>query len=189
MIIVLGGVSHTGKTYLAQRLLEKYKIPYLSLDHLKMGLIRGKVPCEFTLDDDDMTIANKMWPLVEGIIATNIENHQNLIIEGCYLPPDKVRSIKDNYGSSVTESYIVFTAEYIQENFEGQILRHRNVIENRVHQENRSIEAFIAEHQNMRAQCQHNSIKYFDVDSDYNETIQKLLHYIDGQLTAITYTN
>lgn len=29
------------KTALAQRLLEEYKYPYLSLDHLKMGLIRS----------------------------------------------------------------------------------------------------------------------------------------------------
>lgn len=185
MIIVLGGVSHTGKTYLAQQLLEKHKVPYLSLDHLKMGLIRGNVSCGFTLDDDDMTIANKMWSLVEGIIATNIENNQNLIIEGCYLPPDKVRSIKENYGSSVIESYIIFTAEYIQKNFEPLILGHRNIIENRKYEEDRSIEDFIVEHQNIRAQCQHNSIKYFDVDRDYNETIQKLLHYIDGKLIGI----
>ena len=40
MIILVTGASHTGKTLLAQRLLEKYKYPYLSIDHLKMGLIR-----------------------------------------------------------------------------------------------------------------------------------------------------
>jgi adenylate kinase family enzyme len=37
MIILLTGASHTGKTLLAQRMLEKYKYPYLSIDHLKMG--------------------------------------------------------------------------------------------------------------------------------------------------------
>ena len=41
MIILITGASHTGKTYLAQKLLEKYKYPYLSIDHLKMGLIRS----------------------------------------------------------------------------------------------------------------------------------------------------
>ena len=41
MIILITGASHTGKTVLAQKLLEKYKIPYLSIDHLKMGLIRS----------------------------------------------------------------------------------------------------------------------------------------------------
>lgn len=41
MIILITGASHTGKTLLAQKLLEKYKYPYLSIDHLKMGLIRS----------------------------------------------------------------------------------------------------------------------------------------------------
>lgn len=41
MIILITGASHTGKTLLAQRLLEKYHYPYLSIDHLKMGLIRS----------------------------------------------------------------------------------------------------------------------------------------------------
>ena len=36
MIILITGASHTGKTALAQKLLEKYKYPYLSIDHLKM---------------------------------------------------------------------------------------------------------------------------------------------------------
>ena len=41
MIILITGASHTGKTLLAQRMLEKYRYPYLSIDHLKMGLIRS----------------------------------------------------------------------------------------------------------------------------------------------------
>ncbi|MDY2989817.1 MAG: adenylate kinase, partial [Oscillospiraceae bacterium] len=41
MIILITGASHTGKTILAQQLLEKYQYPYLSIDILKMGLIRS----------------------------------------------------------------------------------------------------------------------------------------------------
>ena len=54
MVILITGASHTGKTLLAQRMLEKYKYPYLSIDHLKMGMIlegavqffRGCLPCD-----------------------------------------------------------------------------------------------------------------------------------------------
>ena len=41
MIRLLTGSTHTGKTLLAQRLLERHGAPYLSIDHLKMGLIRS----------------------------------------------------------------------------------------------------------------------------------------------------
>lgn len=37
MVLLLTGASHTGKTVLAQRLMEKYSYPYFSLDLLKNG--------------------------------------------------------------------------------------------------------------------------------------------------------
>lgn len=33
MIILISGNSCTGKTYMAQQLLERYHVPYLSIDH------------------------------------------------------------------------------------------------------------------------------------------------------------
>lgn len=55
MIILITGASHTGKTTLAQKLLEKYKYPYLSMDHLKMGLIHsGNTELTPLSDDNDL---------------------------------------------------------------------------------------------------------------------------------------
>jgi adenylate kinase family enzyme len=81
MIILIAGASHTGKTLLAQRMLEKYKYPYLSIDHLKMGLIRSGNTVLTPEDDDALT--DSLWPIVREIIKTAIENKQNLIVEGC----------------------------------------------------------------------------------------------------------
>lgn len=56
MVILIAGGSHTGKTCLAQRLLEKYRFPYLSIDHLKMGLIRsGLCPLTPESPDEELT--------------------------------------------------------------------------------------------------------------------------------------
>lgn len=93
MIILVGGSSCSGKTFLAQKLLEKLKITYLSLDHLKMGLIRSN-HCSFLALDDDSTIEKELWPITLGIIETNIENKQNIIIEGCYLPHNEIYKLK-----------------------------------------------------------------------------------------------
>lgn len=68
---------------MAQKLLELYKIPYLSIDHLKIGLIRGDYDCGFTALDSNESITNNLWSIVKGIIMTNIENNQHIIIEGC----------------------------------------------------------------------------------------------------------
>ena len=95
MIILIAGSSHTGKTLLAQKLLEKYKYPYLSIDHLKMGLIRSG-NTELTVEDDDK-LTDYLWNIVKEIIKTNIENNQNIIIEGCYIPFNWKESFEDEY--------------------------------------------------------------------------------------------
>ena len=77
MIILIMGATHTGKTRLAQQLLEKYKFPYLSIDHLKMGLIRSGNTS--LTPEDDNELQKILWPIVREIIKTAIENNQNLI--------------------------------------------------------------------------------------------------------------
>ena len=84
MIVLITGASHTGKTALAQKLLEKYKYPYLSIDHLKMGLIRSGYTKLTPEDDNELT--GYLWPIIREMIKTAVENKQNLIIEGCYIP-------------------------------------------------------------------------------------------------------
>lgn len=91
MVIIIGGASHSGKTFLSKKLIEKYKIPCTNLDHIKMGLIRGFNDCGFSAVDSDETIAEKMWGFIEGFIGTCIENNQNTILEGCYFPCEKVK--------------------------------------------------------------------------------------------------
>ncbi|EXY27928.1 AAA domain protein, partial [Bacteroides fragilis str. 3397 T10] len=96
MIILIAGDTHTGKTILAQKLLEKYKYPYLSIDHLKMGLIRSG-QCKLSADSNDMELTNYLWPIVREIIKTCIENSQNMIIEGCYIPFDWEKDFTNEY--------------------------------------------------------------------------------------------
>ena len=86
MVILIAGSSHTGKTLLAQKLLEKYKYPYLSIDHLKMGLIRSG-NTELTVEDDDK-LTDYLWNIVKEIIKTNIGKNETRI--------DKIENVETN---------------------------------------------------------------------------------------------
>ena len=99
MVILITGASHTGKTLLAQRMLEKNKYPYLSVDHLKMGLIRSGNTSLTPEDDDKLT--EYLWPIVREMIKTAIENDQNLVVEGCYVPFDWRKDLDDEYLRSI----------------------------------------------------------------------------------------
>ena len=129
MIILITGSSHVGKTILAQRMLEKYNYPYLSIDHLKMGLIRsGKT--ELTPEDDD-DLTEYLWPIVREIIKTVIENKQNLIVEGCYVPSGWRKDFNDMYLSSIRCICLAMTDDYIDSHYDD-ILEHESDIESRM---------------------------------------------------------
>ena len=115
MIVLITGASHTGKTLLAQKLLERYKYPYLSIDHLKMGLIRSGYT-KLT-PEDDAELENYLWPVVREIIKTAIENRQNLIVEGCYIPFDWAKDFNENYLEQIRYYCLVMSADYIKTHF------------------------------------------------------------------------
>ena len=130
MIILITGASHTGKTLLAQRMLEEYKYPYLSIDHLKMGLIRSGQTTLTPEDDDALT--EYLWPIVREMIKTAIENQQNLIVEGCYIPSDWRKDFDQQYLQSIHFICLAMTDEYIDTHFD-EIRRHASAIETRLH--------------------------------------------------------
>lgn len=129
MIILISGASHVGKTALAQRLLEKYKYPYLSIDHLKMGLIRsGQISLT---PEDDGELTEYLWPIVREMIKTAIENKQNLIVEGCYIPFDFKKDFTPEYLENIKHFCIVFSESYIKNHFDD-IKKYASVIESRL---------------------------------------------------------
>ena len=129
MIVIITGASHTGKTILAQRMLEKYKYPYVSIDHLKMGLIRSG-NTDLTPEDDD-ELVRYLWPIVREMIKTAIENRQNLIVEGCYIPYDWRKDFGDDYLSEIKFVCLAMTNAYIDEHFD-EIRNHGSDIEKRM---------------------------------------------------------
>lgn len=96
MVLLICGASHTGKTALAQKMLKKYKFPYLSIDHLKMGLIRSGNTA-LTPTSDDKALTDYLWGIVREIVKTAVENGQNLIVEGCYIPFDWAKGFDGRY--------------------------------------------------------------------------------------------
>ena len=149
MILLITGASHTGKTALAQKLLEKYQYPYFSIDHLKMGLIRsGNTQLTPTSDDEQLTAY--LWPIVREMIKTAIENNQNLIVEGCYLPFDWQKDFDPEYLENIQYYCLVMSEEYIRNHF-ADIRKYANVIENRLDDDGCTLESVLADNAEMFA--------------------------------------
>lgn len=142
MIVLITGASHTGKTVLAQKLLEKYHYPYLSIDHLKMGLIRSGYT-KLSVEEDDKLTAY-LWPIVREMIKTAIENEQNLIVEGSYIPFDWANDFATAYLDHIRYYCLVMSENYIQKHF-GNIKKYARLIENRIDDEWCTMESVLEE--------------------------------------------
>ena len=165
MIILITGASHTGKTTLAQKFLEKYNYPYLSIDHLKMGLIRSKntnlTPLSAT---EDLTAY--LWPIVCEMIKTAIENDQNLIVEGCYIPPDWQEYFETEYLDKIKFYCLIMTEKYIKSHFED-IKKYANVIEERLC-DDCDFEELLKDNKDNLALCEKYNLNYLLIDDEYN---------------------
>ncbi len=165
MVILITGASHTGKTVLAQKLLEKYKYPYLSIDHLKMGLIRSG-NTELTPMSDDADLTAYLWPIVCEMIKTVIENKQNLIVEGCYIPFDWAKDFGREYLENMKYYCIVMSEKYIRNHF-PDIKKYASVIENRLDDEGCTLESVLADNAQMLELAQKHQVNYLLIDDKY----------------------
>lgn len=165
MIILIGGASHTGKTFLAHRLLEKYHYPYLSIDHLKMGLIRSGQTELTPMDDDKLT--DYLWPIVREMIKTAIENSQNLIVEGCYIPFDWEKDFDEGYRNEIRYVCLIMSRRYIETHF-GDIKKHASDIENRMDDSGLNAQELIRENERNLELCRQYGREYILIDDEYN---------------------
>lgn len=168
MIVLITGASHTGKTALAQRLLEKYKYPYLSIDHLKMGLIRSGYT-KLTPKDDN-ALMDYLWPIIREIIKTAIENKQNLIIEGCYIPFDWAKGFEKDYLKHIKYYCLIMSENYIKNNFVS-IKMYASTIESRLDDTWCTLESVLEDNAQFLELAQKYGTSYILIDDKYEISI------------------
>lgn len=168
MVYLITGASHAGKTLLAQSLLKKYNYPYLSIDHLKMGLIRSGNTDLTPLSADDK-LTDYLWPIVREMVKTAIENKQNLIVEGCYIPLDWQNDFDNEYLDNIKFYCLVMSENYIKNNFDN-IKKYASVIENRLC-DDCDAQELIQDNARFLNLCQKNNLDFILIDKEYNVNI------------------
>ena len=169
MVILITGASHTGKTALAQRLLDRFHYPYFSIDHLKMGLIRSG-HTKLTPMSEDGELTAYLWPIVREMIKTVIENKQNLIVEGCYVPFNWEIDFDTEYLAQIRYCCLIMSEDYIRKHFED-IITYANVIEKRMDDEGCTLERVLEDNATMLALAREHNIPYFLIDDRYEVDI------------------
>ena len=182
MVILITGATHTGKTVLAQTLLERYHYPYLSIDHLKMGLIRSGqtalTPC------DDAQLTPYLWNIVKEMIKTALENEQNLIVEGYYIPFDWQKDFDERQLRQIHYLCLIMSEEYIRQNF-SQIRTWANRIEKRLDDSGLSQKALLLENRHNQAMCEKYGLPFHRIEEEYAVGRRLLRDYKAGDGRAL----
>ena len=180
MIILIAGCTHTGKTLLAQKLLERLHYPYLSIDHLKMGLIRSGATVLSSEDDERLT--DYLFKIVREIVKTNIENRQNLIVEGCYIPFNFVKDFTPEYLLDIHYICIIFSRDYIEKHF-ADILAHENDVEKRCCDSGLTAEILIRTNEYNLKMCEIYNLAYILIDEKFD--IEDIVGKLNSRIFAI----
>ena len=170
MVLLIAGPSHTGKTALSQRLLERYGYPYLSIDHLKMGLIRSR-RTTLTPESADQELTEFLWPVVREMVKTAIENKQNLIVEGCYIPFDWKKSFEAAYLPQIQYRCLVLGEAYIKSHY-ADIKRYANAIEERLDDSDCTMELLLRDNAEALELCRAHRADYILIDGAYQVDIE-----------------
>ena len=169
MVILIAGATHTGKTALARRLIKTYNYPCLSMDHLKMGLIRSGRTSLTVFDDGQLT--DYLWPIAREMVKTVIENDQDLIVEGCYIPFDWAKDFSEEYLRHIRCRWLILSRGYIERHF-ADIQSHANAIEARLDDTGLTPAELIRENQRNLDGCKRLGCDYILIDGEYRTELE-----------------
>ena len=144
MIILISGASHTGKTILAQKLLEKYQFPYLSIDLLKMGLIRSGSTSLTPFDDNELT--DYLWN---------------------YIPFDWKKDFSTEYLRYIRYCCLVMGETYLKNHFDS-VINFSGIIEKRLDDSDFTLEKALNDNYFYLQKCTEYGLDYILINDEYS---------------------
>ncbi|MBR3768248.1 MAG: adenylate kinase, partial [Clostridia bacterium] len=111
-----------------------------------------------------------LWPIVREMIKTAIENKQNLVVEGCYIPFDWQKDFENEYLKDIKYYCLVMSEDYIRNHF-ADIKKYANTIENRLDDEWCTMESVLADNAEMFDLSQRYGVNYILIEEKYEINI------------------
>lgn len=104
------------------------------------------------------------------MIKTAIENKQNLIIEGCYIPFDWANDFAKEYLDNIKYFHLIMSENYIKNHF-NNIKRYASAIESRLDDEWCTMESVLEDNARFLELAKKYKVKYVLIDDKYKINI------------------
>ena len=130
-----------------------------------MGLIRsGRT--RLTPLSSDRELTELLWPVAREMVKTAIENGQDLIVEGCYIPFDWAKDFSEKYLAHIRYRCLVMSEGYIRAHY-GDILAHACDAERRA-SDDCTLEGLLRDNALALEACREHGAEYILIDKDYS---------------------
>ena len=116
---------------------------------------------------DDGALTDYLWPILREMIKTVIENRQDLIIEGCYIPADWEKSFTGEYLEHIRACFLVMSEGYIRSHFDD-IRGFANCIESRLDDSGLCREDLILDNRAVLERCRLHGCRYILLEDSYD---------------------
>lgn len=184
MLYLVSGASRSGKTIIAERILEERGIPYLSLDWLVMGFTNGlpQLGVHDRLMPDE--IAAGIWDYVKAMFESMIWSGIDYVIEGEAILPGRIRELIDSHPDKVRIVFLGYASVDVEQKLQ-EIKEHSA---GKVDWLTKESDAYIRDHiQNMvghsrliREGCEEHDLPYFDTAEDFCITLEQAKEHLLG---------
>ena len=129
-----------------------------------MGLIRSG-NTTLTPLSEDAELTAYLWPIVKEMIKTAIENEQNLIVEGCYIPFDWAKDFENDYLKHIKYCCLIMSENYIRNHFD-EIKSKASVIEKRL-DDDITLEGVLLDNERYLSGVKAHDLYYIYIDQNY----------------------
>jgi 2-phosphoglycerate kinase len=116
---------------------------------------------------DDKELVDYLWPILREMIKTAIENKQNLIVEGCYIPFDWQKDFDAEYLEHIRYYCLVMTEAYIRSHF-SDIQKFANVIESRLDDTGCTMASVLTDNAEILSLARKHNVNCILIDDNYD---------------------
>ncbi len=182
MLYIVSGASRTGKTIIAKKIMQRKKIPYISLDWIVMGFTNG-LP-EYGIHDKlwPDEIAEKLWCFLKAMLESMVWLKEEYIIEGEAMTPSLIKELLDKHPDNIRICFVGYTEVTIKEKVNSVKLHSAGkrdwLLKESEEYICNHIENMVTYSKRIREACVQHDIRYFDTSTKFIPVIEEATKYL-----------
>jgi hypothetical protein len=184
LLYLIGGAARSGKSTLARRLLDAYRLPCFCLDYLTSGLEEGAPRLGVRHELPDRRRGELVWPIVRGLLRNVVEVEPGYVVEGDVLLPSTIAEFAAARQGRVRACFLGYS-RCAADAKRASIRAFPSAVNDWVAgRSDRDLEDLVVEMQEfsryLESECERCGTRYFDGSVSFTDALRRAEEYLVG---------